>query len=50
MLPYLRFDPFGKEFVPLPPPHGSGLHEKLFAKLPLALNVLAGKLIYPHLH
>lgn len=48
MLSYLRFDPREKLPISVPPP-AAGLHEKLFAKLPLALGALAGRLIYPHL-
>jgi hypothetical protein len=28
---------------------GSGLHRKIFRRMPLALNRLAGSVIYPHL-
>ncbi len=30
--------------------HSSGFHERIFRALPLALNRLAGTIIYPHLH
>jgi hypothetical protein len=49
MLPYLRFNPITRLFVPVPPANSYAFHQKLFTKLPLALNMLAGKLIYPHL-
>lgn len=48
-LTYLRFNPSTRLVVPVQPTKSSAFHQKLFAKLPLALNVLAGKLIYPHL-
>lgn len=49
ILTYVWFDPLTKSLLPVPPKGSSAFHQKLFAKLPLALNVLAGKLIYPHL-
>lgn len=30
--------------------HASGFHERFFRRMPLALNRLAGTLLYPHLH
>jgi CelD/BcsL family acetyltransferase involved in cellulose biosynthesis len=47
-IPYWRFD---REMVPLPPVHQSPnrLVHTLFGHFPLAVNRLAGALIYPHL-
>jgi hypothetical protein len=45
---YFRVDPSGgKCLVPAPP--SSRFHKKIFRKLPLAINRLAGSMIYPHL-
>jgi CelD/BcsL family acetyltransferase involved in cellulose biosynthesis len=49
VLTYLCFDPLAKSLLPVQPTGSSTFHQKLFAKLPLALNALAGKMIYPHL-
>jgi CelD/BcsL family acetyltransferase involved in cellulose biosynthesis len=46
---YVRLNPISRLFVPVQQTNSSALYQKLFTKLPLALNVLAGKLIYPHL-
>ncbi|MEY2487567.1 MAG: hypothetical protein QOH39_3215 [Verrucomicrobiota bacterium] len=46
---YVRANPISKLFVPVRQTNSSALYQKLFTKLPLALNMLAGKLIYPHL-
>jgi Acetyltransferase (GNAT) domain len=48
-LSYIRFNPITRLLVPVRQPNSSAFHQKLFTKLPLALNMLAGKLIYPHL-
>jgi CelD/BcsL family acetyltransferase involved in cellulose biosynthesis len=45
---YARFQPSERTWRPVPPDSG-GRHEFLFKHLPLALNRLAGKLIYPQL-
>jgi hypothetical protein len=45
---YFRVDPSGREFL-VPAPSDSGFHKKIFARLPLAVNRLAGAMIYPHL-
>jgi hypothetical protein len=45
---YVRVDPSGRKcFVPAP--SDSGFHKRIFGRLPLALNRLAGSMIYPHL-
>jgi hypothetical protein len=45
---YFRVDPSGRKcLVPATP--NSGFHKKIFRKLPLAVNRLAGSMIYPHL-
>jgi hypothetical protein len=45
---YFRVDPSGRKCL-LPAPSDSGFHKKIFSRLPLAFNRLAGSLIYPHL-
>src|SRR5262249_41361057 len=45
---YFRVYPLGRECVPSVR-SGSGFHKKIFGRLPLALNRLAGCVIYPHL-
>ena len=45
---YFRVYPLGRECVPSVRSE-SGFHKKIFGRLPLALNRLAGCLIYPHL-
>jgi hypothetical protein len=45
---YFRIDPLGRESL-TPARHDSGFHKKIFGRLPLALNRLAGSMIYPHL-
>jgi hypothetical protein len=45
---YLKFDGVAKTWVPRRDA-ASGLHELVFARLPLTLNRLAGAVIYPHL-
>jgi Acetyltransferase (GNAT) domain len=45
---YFRVDPSGRKcFVPAP--SDSSFHKKIFGRLPLAFNRLAGSMIYPHL-
>jgi hypothetical protein len=45
---YFRVDPSGREC--LPPARGdSGFHKRIFGRLPLVFNRLAGSIIYPHL-
>ena len=45
---YFRVDPSGRECLP-PARSDSGFHKKIFGRLPLAFNRLAGSVIYPHL-
>ncbi len=45
---YFRVDPSGRKCL-VALPSNSGLHKKIFARLPLAVNRLAGAMIYPHL-
>jgi hypothetical protein len=45
---YYRIDPSGRPCVPTAR-HGSGFHKKIFGRLPLVFNRLAGSMIYPHL-
>jgi Acetyltransferase (GNAT) domain len=45
---YFRVDPSGRECL-VPTPSDSGFHKKIFNRLPLAFNRLAGSMIYPHL-
>jgi hypothetical protein len=47
IIDYFRVDPSGRNC--LASPSGSGFHKKIFGRLPLALNRLAGSMIYPHL-
>jgi hypothetical protein len=46
---YFRFDPSGRECLAPARSHNSGLHKKVFGRLPLMFNRLAGSIIYPHL-
>jgi hypothetical protein len=48
IIDYFRIDPSGRKCL-VPAPSGSSFHKKIFARLPLALNRLAGSMIYPHL-
>ncbi len=48
IIPYFRADPSGARSF-LAADYHSGFHKKVFGKLPLMLNRLAGSLIYPHL-
>jgi hypothetical protein len=45
---YFRVDPSGRECL-VAARSDSGFHKKIFARLPLAVNRLAGAMIYPHL-
>jgi hypothetical protein len=45
---YFRVDPSVRNCL-VPAPSDSGFHKKIFARLPLVLNRLAGSMIYPHL-
>jgi len=45
---YFRVDSSGRESL-VPISSDFGFHNKIFARLPLAVNRLAGSLIYPHL-
>lgn len=47
-LAYCRVGPSGRGRL-APVRHGSGLHNKIFGKLPLVFNRLAGSMIYSHL-
>ena len=46
---YFRVDPSGRQCLGPVQSHDSGLHKKVFGRLPLMLNRLAGSMIYPHL-
>jgi hypothetical protein len=41
-------DPSGRQ-CSIPAHRDSGLHQRIFGRLPLAFNRLAGSMIYPHL-
>jgi hypothetical protein len=45
-LNYFRVDPSGREYAAR---HDSAFHKRIFCRLPLAFNRLAGSMIYPHL-
>jgi hypothetical protein len=45
---YFRVDPSGRKCL-VAAPSNYGFHKKIFARLPLAVNRLAGAMIYPHL-
>ena len=45
---YFRVNPSGREHL-VAAPSDSGFHKKIFSRLPLAVNRLAGAMIYPHL-
>jgi hypothetical protein len=45
---YYRIDPAGRPCITTAR-HGSGFHKKIFGRLPLVFNRLAGSMIYPHL-
>jgi len=46
---YFRVDPSGRQCLASVRSHDSGLHKKVFGRLPLIFNRLAGSMIYPHL-
>jgi hypothetical protein len=48
MIHYFRFDVAANSWLNITRPPGT-LHKKVFGKLPLKLNQLAGTMIYPHL-
>lgn len=48
IIDYFRFDPSGQQRL-APARHGSHFHKRIFARLPLVLNQLAGSILYPHL-
>jgi Acetyltransferase (GNAT) domain len=45
---YFRVDPSGRKCL-FQTPYNSGFHKRIFGRLPLAINRLAGSMIYPHL-
>jgi len=45
---YFRVDPLGRQCL-IAAPHDSGFHTRIFGRLPLVFNRLAGSMIYPHL-
>jgi hypothetical protein len=45
---YFRVDPSGRKCL-VAVPSDSVVHKRIFARLPLAINRLAGSMIYPHL-
>jgi len=45
---YFRVDTSGRKCL-VPSPHHSRFHKRIFGRLPLAFNRLAGSMIYPHL-
>jgi hypothetical protein len=45
---YFRVDPSGRQYL-IPARHDSGFHKRVFGRLPLVFNRLAGSMIYPHL-
>jgi len=46
---YFRVDPSGRQCLAPVRSRDSGLHKKVFERLPLIFNRLAGSMIYPHL-
>jgi hypothetical protein len=48
IIDYFRVDPSGRRCL-VAAPSDSVFHKKIFARLPLAVNRLAGTMIYPHL-
>jgi hypothetical protein len=48
VIDYCRIDPSGQQRL-MPAPHNFGFHKKVFGRLPLRLNRLAGSIMYPHL-
>ncbi len=45
---YFRVDPSGRQCL-APARNDSGFHQRIFGRLPLMVNRLAGSMIYPHL-
>jgi Acetyltransferase (GNAT) domain len=45
---YFRVDPSGRQWLP-PIRRNGGLHKRIFGRLPLVFNRLAGSILYPHL-
>jgi hypothetical protein len=45
---YFRVDPSGRQCL-TPVRRNGGLHKRIFGRLPLAFNRLAGSILYPHL-
>jgi hypothetical protein len=45
---YFRVDRSGRQCL-IPAHHDSGFHKRVFGRLPLVFNRLAGSIIYPHL-
>ena len=45
---YYRVDPSGRQCL-VSSPRNSGFHKRVFGKLPLVFNRLAGSILYPHL-
>jgi Acetyltransferase (GNAT) domain len=45
---YFRVDPSGRQCLP-PIRRNGGLHKRVFSRLPLVFNRLAGSILYPHL-
>jgi GNAT acetyltransferase-like protein len=48
VIEYFKFDAQAESWE-IPSQKGSGFHRKVFRRMPLALNRLAGSVIYPHL-
>lgn len=48
IIDYFRVDPSGRQCF-TPTRHDSGFHKKVFGRLPLVFNRLAGSILYPHL-
>jgi hypothetical protein len=46
---YFRINPSGRHCLAPTRSRGSGLHKKVFGRLPLLFNKVAGSMIYPHL-
>jgi hypothetical protein len=45
---YFRVDPSGRQCL-APVRRDGGLHKRIFGRLPLVFNRLAGSILYPHL-
>jgi hypothetical protein len=48
IIDYFRVDPLGRQCF-TPARRDSGLHKRIFGRLPLVFNRLAGSILYPHL-